>query len=208
MADRTIILKRSLGKSLFSEDKIILKRDNTTGDPERIAIHFRDYIRGFEGHRINAGPQYAIFLSRYPEYKDVIRKLKIFCKDFSKYLTFEDDSSAPGLGWVIPNDIQQISVMNHPDQIITNDIQQISVIYPEKMLFDYIAEKGGRMNAGPDYSQFMKARPDFKKVVSKKLSKFCDDYPETFKFVRDENAAGKGWVVAMINCSESVVLYQ
>jgi hypothetical protein len=98
--------------------------------------------------------------------------------------------------------------MNHPDQIIANDIQKISVIHPEKMLFDYIAEKGGRMNAGPDYSQFMKARPDFKKVVSKKLSKFCDDYPETFKFVRDENAAGKGWVVAMINCSESVVLYQ
>ena len=64
------------------------------------------------------------------------------------------------------------------------------------------------MNAGPDYSQFMKACPDFKKIVSKKLSKFCDDYQETFKFVRDENAAGKGWVVAMINCSESVVLYQ
>ena len=191
MNDRTIILKRSLGKSLFSEDKIILKRDSTTGDPERIAIHFRDYIRGFEGHRINAGPQYAIFLSRYPEYKDVIRKLKIFCKDFSKYLTFEDDSSAPGLGW-----------------IITNDIQKISVIHPEKILFDYIVEKGGRMNAGPDYSQFMKACPDFKKIVSKKLSKFCDDYQETFKFVRDENAAGKGWVVAMINCSESVVLYQ
>lgn len=191
MNDRTIILKRSLGKSLFSEDKIILKRDSTTGDPERIAIHFRDYIRGFEGHRINAGPQYAIFLSRYPEYKDVIRKLKIFCKDFSKYLTFEDDSSAPGLGW-----------------IITNDIQKISVIHPEKILFDYIVEKGGRMNAGPDYSQFMKACPDFKKIVSKKLSKFCDDYPDTFKFVRDENAAGKGWVVAMINCSESVVLYQ
>ena len=191
MNDRTIILKRSLGKSLFSEDKIILKRDSTTGDPERIAIHFRDYIRGFEGHRINAGPQYAIFLSRYPEYKDVSRKLKIFCKDFSKYLTFEDDSSAPGLGW-----------------IITNDIQKISVIHPEKILFDYIVEKGGRMNAGPDYSQFMKACPDFKKIVSKKLSKFCDDYQETFKFVRDENAAGKGWVVAMINCSESVVLYQ
>ena len=191
MNDRTIILKRSLGKSLFSEDKIILKRDSTTGDPERIAIHFRDYIRGFEGHRINAGPQYAIFLSRYPEYKDVIRKLKIFCKDFSKYLTFEDDSSAPGLGW-----------------IITNDIQKISVIHPEKILFDYIVEKGGRMNAGPDYSQFMKACPDFKKIVSKKLSKFCDDYQEKFKFVRDENAAGKGWVVAMINCSESVVLYQ
>ena len=191
MGERTIILKRSLGKSLFSEDKIILNRDSTTGDPERIAIHFRDYIRGFEGHRINAGPQYAIFLSRYPEYKDVIRKLKIFCKDFSKYLTFEDDSSAPGLGW-----------------IITNDIQKISVIHPEKILFDYIVEKGGRMNAGPDYSQFMKACPDFKKIVSKKLSKFCDDYQETFKFVRDENAAGKGWVVAMINCSESVVLYQ
>lgn len=191
MNDRTIILKRSLGKSLFSEDKIILKRDSTTGDPERIAIHFRDYIRGFEGHRINAGPQYAIFLSRYPEYKDVIRKLKIFCKDFSKYLKFEDDSSAPGLGW-----------------IITNDIQKISVIHPEKILFDYIVEKGGRMNAGPDYSQFMKACPDFKKIVSKKLSKFCDDYQEKFKFVRDENAAGKGWVVAMINCSESVVLYQ